>query len=138
VLCEPALDPTMARPSIAAFAEGFFLTADGLRQGWEFYLRRPGDAGDPYAAPLCRSDLAGLPPTLVITAEYDPLRDEAEEFGRRLLAAGVAAQVSRYVGMIHGFELMTGIVPDAQRSIDEVAAFIAARGPVRRSRGSGR
>ena len=130
VLCEPALDATMDSPSIAAFGEDFFLTAAGLRQGWEFYLSCSEDAGRPYASPFQAPNLAGLPPTLIVTAEFDPLRDEGEEFGRRLAAAGVATQVSRYPGMIHGFELMTRIVPEAQACIEEMADFVRTQGGI--------
>ena len=74
-----------------------------MRWYWRQYLGDGADGADPYASPLRAPDLSGLPPALVITAGYDPLRDEGEAFGRRLREAGVDATVSRYETMFHGF-----------------------------------
>ena len=68
----------------------------------ELYLGDDGDPKDPRVSPIYADDLSGLPPALVITAEFDPLRDEGEAYGTRLQQARVAAKVSRYDGMIHG------------------------------------
>ena len=81
---------------------------------WDLYLSEPSDASNPYAAPMQARDLSGLPPALMITPEYDPLRDEGEEYGRRLQAAGVPATVSRYDGMIHDFDFLTKVLPAAK------------------------
>src|SRR6185369_11014101 len=90
-------------------AEGYFLTKDAMVWFWNHYLRGDGDRANPYASPLRAKDLKGLPPATVITAEYDPLRDEGEAYGARLKAAGVPTRVTRYDGMIHGFFGMTDV-----------------------------
>jgi acetyl esterase len=75
------------------------------------YLNDPSEAANPYAAPLKASDLAGLPPAFVMTAEYDPLRDEGERYAERLQAAGVPTLLSRRDGMNHGFLFWVGVGP---------------------------
>jgi acetyl esterase len=94
---------------------------------WDWYLGPDGDRDDAFAAIDRAADLTGLPPALVLTAEYDPLRDEGERYGALLAAAGVDTTVSRYDGMIHGFFGLRELVPDADRAVGEVAAFLGAR-----------
>ena len=80
---------TPATRSYQQNAQGYGLTRDTMIWFWNHYLNDPGEAANPYAAPLRAADLYGLPPALVITAQYDPLRDEAEAFAERLHNAGV-------------------------------------------------
>jgi acetyl esterase len=70
------------------------------------------------------ADLHGLPPALVITAEYDPLRDDGEQFAARLLDAGVPTTVSRYDGVIHGFFTLAGLVGKADAAQEEAFAWL--------------
>jgi acetyl esterase len=94
---------------------------------WSHYLSSPSDGADPLASPLLAEDHTGLPPALVITAEYDPLRDEAEQYAHRLAAAGVPTTVSRYDGMMHGFFLMYPVLDGGRRAVDEAVRFLRAR-----------
>jgi len=82
---------------------GYFLTKDDMAWFSSLYLRSETDGSNPQASPLLAEDLSGLPPALVITAEFDPLRDEGEAYAERLRQAGVDTVCTRYKGMIHGF-----------------------------------
>jgi acetyl esterase len=88
------------------------------------YLADPADAANPLASPLRATNLGGLPPALVITAEYDPLRDQGERYAARLAAEGTPATLHRYDGMIHGFFAMSGTVDDARAALDEAATAL--------------
>jgi acetyl esterase len=115
---------TPSTPSYLANADGYLLTRAMMIWFWGHYLNHPDEAGDPYAAPLAAPDLAGLPPALVITAEFDPLRDEGERYAERLHAAGVPAVFSRYDGMIHGFLLLTDLFDEGRRALDEAITWL--------------
>jgi acetyl esterase len=107
-------------------AEGYFLTRDIMRWFWGHYLERPPDGDDPVASPLRAKDLSGLAPATVITAEYDPLRDEGEAYAARLREAGVPTELRRYDGMFHGFFGMTDALDAAKRSMDHAASRLRA------------
>jgi acetyl esterase len=102
-------------------AEGYFLTKDMMVWFWNHYLRDEQDGKNPYASPLLADNLSGLPPALVITAEYDPLRDEGEAYAERLKAAGIPVEVTRYNGMIHGFFWMPGALEQGKKAIEQAA-----------------
>jgi acetyl esterase len=125
LLVYPVTDCGLDTASYDANAEGYLLTRDAMRWFWNHYC--PGDDRmQPYASPLQAGDVAGLPPALVITAEFDPLRDEGEAYARRLADAGVAVDCRRYDGMIHGFLGMTRVVTESKRALDDAAGVLRA------------
>ncbi|WP_328399968.1 alpha/beta hydrolase [Nocardia sp. NBC_00403] len=125
LLVYPMLDPARNTMSYRDNAHGYFVTDDHLRWYWEQYLGTDGDADHPYASPLRASDMSGLPPAHIVTAEFDPLRDEGEEYGVRLQEAGVHADVIRYDGQFHGFFSMADSLSDAKEAA--TVAFSALR-----------
>ena len=110
--------------SLRENAEGYGLETAGLKPFNSFYLENGADPADPLVSPIKREDLAGLPPALVITAEYDPLRDEGELYGQRLTEAGVDATVSRYAGANHGFVANFSWIPEFYRAFQETGDFL--------------
>ena len=110
-------------PSYVENGDGYGLTADTMRWFWDHYLARPKDAAHPHASPLRADSLAGLPPAWVMSAEYDPLRDEAELYAERLSAAGVPVAMSRRAGMNHGFLFWVGVVAAADAAMAETCAW---------------
>jgi acetyl esterase len=124
-LIYPCLDPACNSASMQAFGEGYLLTRTGMLWYWEQYLQKPGDASNPLAAPAL-ARLAGLPPASVLTAEYDPLRDEGEDYADRLRAAGVAVTGRRYLGMVHGFASMPYLTPMALRAVSDLGGDLRA------------
>ncbi len=115
---------TPGTPSYRENAEGYGLTRDTMRWFWDHYLADPADAANPYASPLRAATVAQLPPALVVTAEFDPLRDEGEDYAARLRAAGVPAQTSRWDGMNHGFFFWVGVVDKAGAAMAESCAWL--------------
>ena len=115
---------TPGTPSYRDNAEGYGLTRDTMVWFWDHYLASPSQAADPYASPLRAADLGGLPPALVVTAEYDPLRDEGEYFAERLRAAGTEATTSRWDGMNHGFFFWVGRVDKADAAMAESCRWL--------------
>ncbi|WP_433162296.1 alpha/beta hydrolase [Kribbella sp. CA-247076] len=91
---------------------------------WDHYLTDPADGQNPLASPLLAESHANLPPALVITAEYDPLRDEGEYYAEKLHAAGVPTTLSRYDGMVHGFFAMSGILDGGRQAMVEAASWL--------------
>ncbi len=103
LLLYPVTDTNFDTQSYHDNAEGYFLSRDLMKWFWGHYLAKEEDGLQPYAAPLRAESFSGLPAATIITAEYDPLRDEAEAYAQRLLGAGVKTELLRYSGMIHGF-----------------------------------
>jgi acetyl esterase len=115
------------------FGEGYFLTRAAMEWFTGHYVGSPGVASNPEVSPLLAANLSGLPPALVITAEFDPLRDEGEAYAQRLKQAGVPVAVSRYPGMIHGFISMRGVISSGRIAIREAAEFTQSMGSVEKS-----
>lgn len=124
-LIYPALDPGCNSASQRAFADGYLLSQAAMQWFWSCYLGSPADATEPTAAPL-RAQLAGLPPATVITAEFDPLRDEGEAYADQLRAAQIPVIGRRYLGMIHGFASMPYLTPVAYRALADVGGDLRA------------
>ena len=126
-LIYPATDQypaSMQRKSFIENGEDYFLTSEGMRRFLNHYLERPEQGSDPRFAPLLAKDLSGLPPALIITAEYDPLLDEGELYAQRLQEAGVPVTLKRYDGMIHGFFSMAGVIDHSNTAIDETGEIL--------------
>lgn len=113
-LIYPATSCAFDTPSYRDNAEGYFLTADAMRWFWSHYLGDMEQGREAYACPQNAESLTGLPSATVITAEYDPLRDEGEAYAERLRAAGVKVKLQRYDGMIHGFVSMADVFDDGR------------------------
>ncbi|HNJ98154.1 MAG TPA: alpha/beta hydrolase [Ilumatobacteraceae bacterium] len=128
LLVYPVTDATCAQPSYTQNGEGYLLTAAGMRWFIDHYLS--GDAGsptDPRVSPLFASDevLAQAPPAMVITAEFDPLRDEGEAYAARLAANGVATSHVRFSGQFHAFFSMGDFVDDGRNAIALAGSAVA-------------
>jgi acetyl esterase len=128
LLVYPITDHGMDTASYREHADGYHLTAAGMRWYWDHYLGG-ADGGAPDASPLRAAFFGDLPPALVITAEHDVLRDEGEAYVARLQAAGVPAAVSRYPGMVHGFFRWRAVTPAAEAAMQEAAAAVRAALP---------
>lgn len=124
VLVYPVLDHRFDTASYFENGTDYFVTRAAMEWYWRQYLRTDVDGDDQRASPLRAASLDLLPSALIITAEFDPLRDEGESYGRRLQEAGVPAVISRYDGMFHGFFSQTAVVPRAYDAQQEVAAAV--------------
>ncbi|BCA60975.1 hypothetical protein HMP09_0209 [Sphingomonas sp. HMP9] len=106
---------------------GNIIDAQSLERQIDLYLASDADRADPRTSPVLADDLATLPPTLLITCENDPLRDEGEAYGQRLRDAGVAVDHDRFDGMIHAFLQMGGRMDATNRLLDRIARWLDAR-----------
>jgi acetyl esterase/lipase len=120
LLVYPMTDYRSRTASMREWGDRYFLDARSVEWFWSLFLRDPRDADA--ASPL-RHDLSGLPRALVLTAEYDPLRDEGELYAERLRAAGVPVEVERYDGMVHGFFSMSRL-PSSQAAVARAADWL--------------
>jgi acetyl esterase/lipase len=128
VLLIPATDASVDTASYHEFATGRFLPRAFMKYGWDLYAPDEKTRNNPYVSPLraSNSELQGLPPALVITAENDPLRDEGEAYARKLKEAGVVVTATRYNGLIHDFVLLNAIhdVAGVQAALKQISDAI--------------
>jgi acetyl esterase len=117
LLIYPVTNHSFETASYAENAEGYLLEREMMRWFWNHYLANELDGADPKASPLRGTDLSGLAPATVLTAEFDPLRDEGEAYAERLREAGVPTVHTRYRGMIHGFFGMTDALDAAKAAV---------------------
>ncbi len=135
LLVYPNTDQLADDESMRAADDPFLFNRHSVAWYRQHYLASPGDAADPLASPLRAGSLAGLPPALVITAEYDPLRDQGEAYARRLAEDGVPVELRRYEGMAHGFFTMAGTVDASRAALAQAAACLRAWFDVAAARG---
>jgi acetyl esterase/lipase len=122
VLFCPVMDMAAETASRAAFAEGYFLNRATFDWMLQQYCPPNFDPKDPRLSPLRAAGFSGLPPAHVLTAEYDPLRDEGEAYAQRLRDAGVAVRYTCHAGLIHHFYGMAGAIPAARAAVEAAAA----------------
>jgi acetyl esterase len=124
VLVYPVTDVGSESESYRDFADGYLLTRDSMRWFTSHYLKSREEAEGWRASPLRAKSLAGLPPALVVTAGFDPLRDEGAAYAARLTASGVRVDYVCYGGMLHGFLPMGRLLDTAGRATSHVAASL--------------
>ena len=125
VLVYPIADCDFETASYVENAEGYFLTRASMKWFWDQYAPDPADRKHPYASPLKAESLAGLPPAWVMTAGFDPLRDEGEALATRLAADGVKTHLEKFDGQIHGFLRRTDLYDEAWRAIRLIGEFVS-------------
>jgi acetyl esterase len=126
LLIYPPTDYPLATRSHRENGEGYMLTTADMEWYWNHYCPDVARRQDPMASPLRATDLRGLPPAVVVTAEYDPLRDEGEAYAQRLRDAGVRVDARRFDGMLHGFVGALGTIDRAREAIDWIGACMRA------------
>ena len=125
VLIYPNTDQRGDTDSMRAGTDPALFNRHSVAWYWNHYLSSPEDGLSPLVSPLLADDVSDLPPALVITAEYDPLRDEGEAYAARLGSAGVPVEMTRYAGMPHGFVGMAGILEGGRQALSQVATYLA-------------
>jgi acetyl esterase len=120
VLIYPQLDLTLSHPSINKYGKGYLLEKEALEWYRSRYLPLQIHPSDPRVSPLFQPKFEGLPPALIITAAFDPLKDEGELYAEKLKRAGVPTTLTCYPGMLHGFFQMGGVIDEGQEAIRQV------------------
>jgi acetyl esterase len=123
VLVYPVTDADFSRPSYTDPENELLLTSDGMSWFWDHYLPDSSRRTEPDASPLHTDDLSGLPPAVILTAEYDVLRDEGEAYAERLKHANVPTDFKRYDGQMHGFFSLF-MLPGSERGFQQVVKAV--------------
>jgi len=126
LLIYPCNDVKMEYPSAIKNAEGFGLTTKAMKWFWQQYLSNESDKKDPYAVPITAKSLKGVAPTILISAEFDPLADDVRNYYHKLQQDLVPAVYKEYAGQIHGFFNLSGITTDAESLYLDIATEINA------------
>ncbi|MFM8355602.1 MAG: alpha/beta hydrolase [Gammaproteobacteria bacterium] len=127
VLLYPVTDADLTRASYDENGTGYLLERATMAWFWDTYCPDVALRSDPRAAPIRASSLAGLPHALVVTAEFDPLRDEGEAYGRALLAAGSSAELRRFDGLVHDFCATAQVFSASRAAFMEICSHVRAR-----------
>jgi acetyl esterase len=125
VLIYPVTDADLDTECYLDPENQLLLTRESMIWFWDHYAPDPADRTHPDASPLRASDLSGLAPAIVLTAEHDPLRDEGEEYAAQLALAGVPVAHQRFAGQMHAFFTMVGVLPGSAAGIDYVSEQVA-------------
>jgi acetyl esterase len=126
LLIYPVTNYAFDTPSYRENADGYLLTRDSMQWFWGHYLANENDGQNAYASPMRARDCRRVPAALVITAEFDPLRDEGEAYAARLREASVPVDVKRYNGMIHGFFSLGQVLDQGKKAMADAAAGLRA------------
>ncbi len=121
VLVYPVIDASFDTPSYRDNADGYLLTRSTMHWFWDNYCPDPAERANPHACPSQAKNLSNLPSALVMTAEFDPLRDEGERYAERLRAAGVCVECIRYDGLIHDFFGLAHVLDAGRPAIERAA-----------------
>ena len=125
ILIYPVTDADFDRPSYTDPENALLLTREAMIWFWDHYVPDPARRAEPDASPLQTADLSGLPPAVVLTAEYDVLRDEGEAYAQRLADAGVPVDLRRYPGQMHDFFILQ-MLPGSELGYQQVVKAIRA------------
>jgi len=124
ILLYPVTDARLTRPSYRSNGEGYLLTTDMMAWFWDHYCPRPELRMQSTAAPLLAGRFDFLPPSYILTCQYDPLKDEGNAYAKKLAGAGIPVMHREVPGMIHGFMRMLHTFPQAQEQLSDIAAWI--------------
>jgi len=124
LLIYPLVDFADNSPSMQQYAKDYFLTRESMDWFTDCYLSKRAAGLEPSASPMNATNVRGLPPAMILTAEYDPLRDQDEAYARKLQSAGVAVELKRYDGMIHAFFSFPGVIDTAKVALADSASAL--------------